>query len=279
MRSTIALGEKRMEGNYRRILAAGDIWLTNSKTGSIYAAGDIDIKSSVVKKLRLAGDFDGDSVVIGSGKVVGDIDLKGICKADRMVVFGDVNCEYLECICLRHGSPKGKNTRNSRISGFYKATTFESTMPVIVSFDYEFENMIISSSLRASTELVCTKFYGLGKISSPAINADTVFLLANNGTKIGEITGSKVTVSTKFKLDKAFRSIPKTLRIDGAISDESIIDIDAISADKVTIEYVKATSVSGIDVKIGDLSIVEEVTYQNSLTISDKAIVGRVVKQ
>ncbi|MDD4694401.1 MAG: hypothetical protein PHD88_08425, partial [Firmicutes bacterium] len=151
MRSTIALGEKRMEGNYRRILAAGDIWLTNSKTGSIYAAGDIDIKSSVVKKLRLAGDFDGDSVVIGSGKVVGDIDLKGICKADRMVVFGDVNCEYLECICLRHGSPKGKNTRNSRISGFYKATTFESTMPVIVSFDYEFENMIISSSLRAST--------------------------------------------------------------------------------------------------------------------------------
>ncbi|MFA6694176.1 MAG: hypothetical protein WCS44_05000, partial [Bacillota bacterium] len=91
MRSTIALGEKRMEGNYRRILAAGDIWLTNSKTGSIYAAGDIDIKSSVVKKLRLAGDFDGDSVVIGSGKVVGDIDLKGICKADRMVVFGDAN--------------------------------------------------------------------------------------------------------------------------------------------------------------------------------------------
>ena len=49
---TIALGDKYFEGTYKRIFAAGDIELVNSKIGSIYAAGDVDIKRSEVKKVR-----------------------------------------------------------------------------------------------------------------------------------------------------------------------------------------------------------------------------------
>ena len=56
---TIALGDKYFEGTYKRIFAAGDIELVNSKIGSIYAAGDVDIKRSEVKRSGLQATLTG----------------------------------------------------------------------------------------------------------------------------------------------------------------------------------------------------------------------------
>lgn len=46
----------------------------------------------------------------------------------------------------------------------------------------------------------------------------------------------------------------------------------------MSVENVCADSISGIDVEIGDLCVVEEVAYKNSIRISEKAVVGRIVR-
>lgn len=277
--NTIALGDKHLEGDYHRILAAGDIWLKDSKTKSIYAAGDIDIENSYIKKIYTAGDVTAKAVEIGLGKIAGDLTLQGICKADKLIVVGDISAEYLECKCLRNGSNNSKVNNTLHWSGFIKAETFESVAPFLLDLDYEFATMIISGPLVATEEIACTNFYGLDQITAPCINADLIYLLTTDGTEVGELVGSSITVETKFKPDKTFKSIPKTLRYNDFYSDKSLITIEAISGDKVIINSVKANSVSGIDVVIGDLCIVDEVVYQKSIKISDKAVVGRVVKQ
>lgn len=275
---TIVLGDKYFEGTYKRIFAAGDIELVNSKIGSIYAAGDVDIKRSEVKKVRAAGDVNGEEVTLGSAKVVGDIELKGVCTAKDFVAFGDVSAECLECKCLRFGFPKAKTNNAPSLSGFYKAETFELVMPLTLSCEYEFQNIIATGEMRAKAEIVCTNFYGLAKIFAPAVNAEEVFILTSDGTEIGEVAGTKVTVSKRFEPDRAFRKLPKTLAVRDADSRGAIIKIGSIEGDKVSVENVCADSISGIDVEIGDLCVVEEVAYKNSIRISEKAVVGRIVR-
>ncbi len=277
--NTIALGEKHLEGDYHRIIAAGGIWLKDSKTKSVYTAGDIDIENSCIRKIYSAGDLTAKAVTIGLGKIAGNLTLQGICKADKLMIAGGISAEYLECKCLRNGSNNSKVNNTLCWSGFIKAETFESVAPFLLDLDYEFTSMIISGSLRSNSEIACTNFYGLDQITAPCINADLIVLLTTEGTEVRELVGSQIIVETKFKPDKTFKSIPKTLRYNDLYSDKSLITIEAISGDKVIINSVKANSVSGIDVVIGDLCIVDEVVYQKSIKVSDKAVVGRVVKQ
>lgn len=53
---------------------------------------------------------------------------------------------------------------------------------------------------------------------------------------------------------------------------------EAISGDTIRIKNTSAQSVSGIDVEIGELCTIEEVTYKNTIKISDRAVTGKVVK-
>lgn len=278
-RNSIAIGEKHMEGDYNRILAAGDVSLTASTANKLYAAGSVKLRNTKVKKLRCAGEFDGDTVTIGTGKFSGNSSFHGVCSADSLVVSGAIKAEYLECRSLRNGSLKAKPGESSSMSGFFKATTFENIVSLNLNCEYEFETMIVSEVLTSSNEIACTNFYGFGKVIAPCINAETVFLLASAGTKVNELAGTDIIVSNVFKIDKAFKIHPKSIKYKNLITDIEIINIDVISGDKVSLKGVRSHSVSGIDVEIGDLSIIEEVVYQKSIKISDKAVVGRVLKQ
>lgn len=279
MSNILGCGEKQLEGDYKRIIFAGEMKLKNSKTNSLYATGDIDIENTNIKKLYLAGDLAAKAVVIGKGKVTGDINFSGICKAEKLVVLGDLSAEYLECNCLRNGISKSKAKNTFNWAGFVKAKTFENLMPLLLNFDYEFDTMLVSANLISTTEIVCNSFYGFGKITAPCINAETIFLLTTEGTEVNELVGSQITVATKFMPYKAFKAIPKTVKYPASDNDKGLVSFDAISGDKVKLESVKANSVSGLEVVIGDLCVVDEVIYQESIKISDKAVVGRVIKQ
>lgn len=279
MSNILGCGEKHLEGDYKRIIFAGEMRLKNSKTNALYAAGDIDIENTNIKKLYLAGDLAAKAVVIGKGKVTGDINFSGICKAEKLVVLGDLSAEYLECKCLRNGTSKSKSKNTLNWAGFVKAKTFESLMPLLLNFDYEFDTMLVSATLISTTEIACNSFYGFGKITAPCINAESIFLLTTKGTAVKEVVGSQITVATKFRPDKAFKAIPKTLKYSALDNDKALVSFDAISGDNIKLESVKANSVSGLEVVIGDLCVVDEVIYQDSIKISDKAVVGRVIKQ
>ena len=58
----------------------------------------------------------------------------------------------------------------------------------------------------------------------------------------------------------------------------SIMSVTEIEGDKIEVEYIKADYVSGIDVVIGDLCIIEKVEYKNSIKISEKAVVNEIIK-
>lgn len=45
--NSFALGDRNYEGDYNRLLIAGDTKITNSKIRKIYCAGDLDVTKQV----------------------------------------------------------------------------------------------------------------------------------------------------------------------------------------------------------------------------------------
>ena len=81
-----------------------------------------------------------------------------------------------------------------------------------------------------------------------------------------------------FVPDQKWHALPKTISYKKKKGASKIIPIPVIEADFIHIEYTKANLVSGQDVIIGDLCIIERVEYRNSIKISEKSVVNEVVK-
>ena len=96
------------------------------------------------------------------------------------------------------------------------------------------------------------------------------------------VTGTNITISAARHLDKNFKSLPKSLpnsyytRLDTL--PVSLMVLSSIEGDNISIDHVKADLVSGLNVKIGDLCIIDRVEYKENIKISEKAIVSEVVK-
>jgi hypothetical protein len=281
-KNSISMGEKYIEGCYNRVMAAGELHITNSHIKALYIAGQTDIHHSTAGKLRGAGEIKADCVNFGNIKVAGEINLHGICKGDVMVAIGGLSAEFLECRILRNGAANKKaktNSRNFQWRGLLKAETFENFYSMdLSSCHYEFKNIISSALLACDNEIVCENFYSFEGLHCQSINAENITLVLNDDISVKSIMGSNIRILKSFQQDKQFKSIPKSTGYKNFTSNTGIVSIQSIEGDRINIEHTRAQLVSGIDVKIGDLCVIDRVEYKNSIKISEKAVIEQVVR-
>ena len=155
----------------------------------------------------------------------------------------------------------------------------QNLLPAKLSFDYHFKNILSLAEITSGQEIQCTVLYALSGISAPSINAEEIFLRASGNVRVGEIAGTHITIDNRFRPNKSFSSLPKTQKYRKITECSSeLAHAEAISGDTIRIKNTSAQSVSGIDVEIGELCTIEEVTYKNTIKISDRAVTGKVVK-
>jgi|LSQX01.2.fsa_nt_gb hypothetical protein len=282
-RNILAFGRRAISGKFGRVMCAGDISINNGDIKSLYSAGDVDIADSRIKKLRCAGDVTAINSVFEDFKGAGYVYLKGMSKADVVVAVGELEAEFLECNILRNFS-KNKKTKINGLSkviewkGDFKAKTFENLCSFVLSCKYDFENIISSNLLTCQDELTCENLYSFDTIEAETINAENVFIVPRVNSKVDSVLGSTIRISRTFKPDQRFRSILKTVNYRSFKSNDEIMSLTSIEGDTINIEATNAELVSGMDVIIGDLCIIERVEYSNAIRISEKAIVNEVVK-
>ena len=278
-RSVIALGDRKLAGQYGRVMAAGDLAIENSDVRSILAAGDIAIRQSKIGKLRCAGDISAHQTVFNRCKAAGDMKLTGICKADLMSVYGSLSAQMLESRILVNNKVQGNDRSICRWTGCIKAETLENRYQLAVEFDSEVRHYISCGLLKWKGELQCESFYSFGDLSADILNAESVFVLVQEQVRVNGIEGGHIVVSRQFTPDKRFRSIPQENAYGAIQGSGAVAEVASIEGDRIEVENVKAESISGMDVTVGDLCIIERVEYSNSIQVSEKAIVNEVVRR
>jgi len=279
-RNLIAVGERCIEGNYGRVLAAGELRIDNSDIRSLYIAGEANIHRSTVGRLLSAGEVNGDCLSFGNVKVAGGVNLQGICKGNTLVVTGDLSAEFLECKILR-SSPTGSKFKKDHFvwQGTLKAETLENLYALDLSgCDCDVGNIISSGFLLCNGEIACNNFYSFGGLCCQSINAENITIILSDDISLQSVAGSNIRISRVFKVDKMFKSLPKSSRYKNFTSDCGIVYIPSIEGDSVNVEYTRSDVVSGVDVVIGDLCIIDRVEYTGSIVISEKSVVNEVVR-
>ena len=278
-RNIIAVGNRECEGDYNRIMGAGDINILNSKIKNIYIAGNVHITNSFIKKVRVTGDIITAGSTLTNAKLIGNIKFSGICKTDIIFVNGSIFADNLESrIMIVIIGKNGNCNGNISWNGYFKSETLENLGNLSLSFEYDFKNIITSGYIFSDKDISCERFYGFGVINSPAICAEDIILITKKETIIGSLAGSNITIRHAYMPDKTFKSIPKTSKYKTQYGDTQIIKIPQIEGDRISIEYVRSELVSGGDVIIGDMCVIDRVEYKKSISISEKAVVNEVTR-
>lgn len=279
-----ALGNRTISGEVDRVYAAGNLDINEANVKKLHSAGEVNVKESRVHKLNVAGNVEAIGSDFGDMRIVGNAQIKGHSKASTVAVTGILNAEFLECDVLKN-SIKGPVTLSNNIltyKGYFKAKTFENLYPFNMNCEFEFKNIISASLLQYAGILECERFYSFEEIQLEGVNAEFIYIKPNKKINIESLFGSQIIINNNFKSDKEFEGIPKTMSLktykSGNQSNNSIMTVTEIEGDKIQIEYVKADYISGIDVEIGDLCIVEKVEYKDSIKISEKAVVNEIIK-
>lgn len=281
IKNMIALGERSVQGEYGSIRAAGSLTITDSQVRKVTCAGNIRLKKSNIIKLRCTGSIDMENTEVNCLKVAGAINVKGVCKGNIIAAKGRLAADYLECTILKNGLHRkyDKKIYNDPIwSGSIKAETFENHISMKLNFDYEFQNILSFAQIISEGEIACENFYSFHVVRAPEVNAENIFLLTTKDVSIGQLAGSRVTIKQEFRPNKLYKSLPKTIPNKKEQGGKNMLSITSIEADQVDIEYTNARRVSGQDVNIGDLCIIDRVEYKNTLQISEKSVVNEVVK-
>ena len=279
-----ALGNRTISGEVDRVYAAGNLEINEANIKKLRCAGGINMIASYIDKLNVAGNIDVANSNFGDIRAVGNVEINGHSKALTVAVTGTLRAEFLECNVLRN-SIKGPVTENSNIltyKGFFKAKTFENLYPFNMNCEFQFNNIISSALLQYDGILECERFYSFEEIQLEGVNAEFVYIKPSKKISIESIFGSEIIIENNFKSDKDFESLPRTMPLNtyksGNKTKNSIMNVTEIEGDKIQVEYVKADYISGIDVIIGDLCIVQKVEYKNSIKISEKAVINEIIK-
>ncbi|NLZ82761.1 MAG: hypothetical protein GX915_03750 [Clostridiales bacterium] len=284
MRSRVmALGDRSLCGNYSSVKAAGNLEITDSTIKKLSCAGDVTITKSKIGKFRCAGNIEGDASYFADLKHAGSINLKGVCQGGTITIKGVALVDLLDCKILRNGFIGNRvkvmsSDEGVSWNGSFKADTFENTSFINLDFEYDFKSIINVSVLHSKKEIICENFYNFNELNVPEINGENIFILTRDEIKINQLVGSNVIIQSQFTPDKLYRNIPKSISNKKIAGEKNIVKVKNIEADKIHIEYTKSDLVSGQDVIIGDLCIIDRVEYSNRLRISDKAVVNEVIK-
>lgn len=279
-RNVISFGDRSLNGAYGIILAAGNLKVQESQVRHLACAGNVVAVQSTFNKVKIAGNFIAEESKLKNMYAAGEVKLNGICKGDVISVAGVLYASYLDCTVLCNGTSRGSRSNRSRnsLSGVFYAQTFENSGALDMNFEYHFKNIISSAELHSSREIECERFYCLSNLRAEAVNADYIFLLTKEQVEVKQLTGESVAIKRSFRMDQQFKKLPKELSYKSHKVEGNIASVDVIEADRIEIEYTKSVLVSGKDVRIGDLCIIDHVEYSNSIEISKKAIVNEVVK-
>jgi len=281
------IGSRTLTGDIGKVKAAGEVTAYDATINKMHIAGGLNIENSSVQKLRAAGEVNARNAKFGDCKVAGELNVKGFGKADTLVVVGDLNAELFECRILRN-APKKKNVNiNSESSvvefkGFIKAEIFESLYKFRLNCTYDFKNIISTAEFFYDGILECENFYSFGVINIKGVNAENIYIYPASSSKLESITGTNIVVSRSKQLDRNFKSLPKSMpnsfyaRLDPL--PVSLMALSSVEGDKISLDHVKADRVSGLNVKIEDLCIIDKAEYRDKIEISEKAIVNEVIK-
>lgn len=278
----IAFGDRSICGNYGSVKVAGNLKITDSTIKKLSCAGDVTISKSRIGKFRCAGNINGDTSSFVNLKHIGILNLKGVCQGGTISINGKAIVDLLDCKVLRNGV-KGNQVKVGAIEegswlGIFKAETFENASFIDIDFEYDFKNIINSSVLHSKNEIICENFFNFSELNVPEVNGENIFILTKNGIKINQLVGSNVIIQSRFTPGKLFKNIQKSIANKKITGEKNIVKVKTIEADKIQIEYTKSELVSGQDVIIGDLCIIDRVEYSDRLRISDKAVVNEVIK-
>lgn len=304
MGNIIALGERTLYGKYGRVLAAGELHIEDSDISKIYGAGEITLINSIVRKIRIAGEIEADKCTLLDVNMVGDISLKGHTKAQQMVIRGVLNSEYLECdhfilagktdevkVDLKYSTKSREDNplvnvdiskEWSQIIGFVKTKVFENYSKLIIDFDQEIIHLINMEELYTKGAIECERVYSSGIIKCEEINADYIMVKAMAESSVRHIVGSRIILTNQLKGEKGIGKSSKK-RFEKYYNKwkkkmASIMSVESIEGDQIAVDHVKAELVSGMNVTIGELCIIDRVEYRDKIEISPKAVVGEVVK-
>ncbi len=281
-RNLISLGKRAIQGDYNTVLAAGELRIQDSRIKHLNVAGQVEAVKSFLGKVHCAGQFQAKEIQFTRLAVTGDSKLNGICRGDTVAITGSVTADFMECRILCNGTgnrnSKLRQNTNNDWQGVFHADTFENCGELQMNFEYRADSIISHAGLRSLNELECENFYSFSDLVAEAVNADRIFLLTRASIHVGQLTGTSVIIKRDFKADKAYKGIPKTVAYKRQNRPNQMAYIRAIEADHVETEYTSAELISGDDIIIGDLCIIDRVEYRRSIAISEKAIVNEVVK-
>ena len=281
-RGLISLGQRTLQGEYGTVLAAGALQISDSRVRRLSVAGQLQANKSFFGKVSCAGELIGEEIQFTRLSISGSANLTQICKGDIVSVKGFVAAEYLECRILQNGMGQKKNEGKEDAfvcwQGVYHADTFESCGAILMSFEYRFRNIISHAGFRCHGEIECESFYSFSDLDVESVNAERIFLLSRANIRVGQLTGTHVSIKNNFKADQLYKGLPKTMVYRKQKKPNQIAVVGSIEADYITLEYTKADFISGNDIYIGDMCIIEYVEYRNSITISEKAVVNEVVR-
>lgn len=275
----IALGDKYIDGKCGTVFSAGDIEIENADIKRIYAAGEINVRESRIGKLRSAGDINGQNIMIKKASLAGEINLKGECRIPELHVYGDIEAEYLLCDFLVIGSPKGTDDAvyKTRIGGYIKTDVIKILKSCMISGEIEARIFIAAAKIEYGNELKAEIFCSLSGLYVPTVNAEKVFILAGRDVSVKEINGSDITISNSFS-PTILKKVPGKSGMKSITGVGELADIGTIDGDTVKVEYANINEINGTDVIVGDMAVVNRVTYRNKLSVSEKAIVAEAIK-
>ena len=278
------VGDRSISGKIGKVKAAGDVSAFDADIAKLHVAGNLDIVNSFVQKLRAAGEVNAEDTDFGYCKAAGDVNIKGISKADTFVIVGDLSADLLECRLLRNASKGTVRTGKNffEFSGSFKAETFESLFAFRLNCKYDFKNIVTAAEFFYDGVLECENFYSFNVIEMEGVNAEKIHIYPSSASKLEIATGTNINISTTRGLDRVFKSLPKSLsnayytRL--KLLPVSIMTLISIEGDNINIDHVKADRVSGLNVKIGDLCVIDRVEYKGNIEVSEKAIINEVIK-
>ena len=204
-------------------------------------------------------------------RISGSARMTGVVHCESLRVAGSLSGETVECrndMRISGGSRFSANVKANdlRVAGSLSCGALKCVSLVVagvtsVGGDVEAENVKVDGALACE---------GL-------LNAEEIEIKFEKGMTIGSIGGSKIVIMSKHRMDKKIR-LPLFHSISNQIDKGGVHVKNTVEGDEIALEGVRAESVSGRTVAIGDGCEIGLVRYSETIEISPNAKVGEVEK-
>ncbi|MGI5855096.1 MAG: hypothetical protein ACOX64_01405 [Candidatus Merdivicinus sp.] len=284
-RDLFAIGDRSLSGEYGRVFCIGALKGESAQIRRLFSVGDTALRECRIGKGRMTGGFSLADGAAADLAVTGGADFQGVCRIERLKCCGNLTAELLECRLLCCGAEHDpvQDSSSLRWSGAIRTETLEYARQVALNCDLDCKNLLLSAEAAFSGEIACENFFAFAPFTGEMVNAETIFFYPFSGTSVDAVVGSRIVAGTALQPELGFSAIPK---YSGnrpysrcRPPERGVASAGEIEGDQVELTRVRAERVSGGDVVIGELCVIGQVRYRNSIQISDRAAVGEVIRE